>query len=388
LRKFLLLAAGVALSVGTLSACFGGPPPPQTEPKDVLVVGDSVAFSFGCVLGDAVAGVPASGCPASPDYSTKNFSIGACTIYGTTVSLYNGGSAGIPNCDTVPGGADNRTWAEAADHYTPKVVVINTGGWEIVDRWLSFTSVPDSQWGGPTNQQAYINAATYYSSALYQAISEFRGRGAKVVVAIQPNASPPQPEPPPSGTPAGLECSWWEPYPPTAPASAGPDCTGDATQGGGGTWRSPTGNTSYRSSRAKLNQFNTIVNQVLTSPDPNLGFGNDPNVSSFNFKKHFNEPGTDNYTNWICPPPQDSTVPAQNVLDFHTTTNLTDTAFQCDNGNGPNSPANPWTYAINARAPDQGHLSVAGQEQILRPYLEACIKALIPVAGGDPSKCS
>jgi hypothetical protein len=388
LRKFLLLAAGVALSVGTLSACFGGPPPPQTEPKDVLVVGDSVAFSFGCVLGDAVAGVPASGCPASPDYSTKNFSIGACTIYGTTVSLYNGGSASVPNCDTVPGGADNRTWTQAADYYTPKVVVINTGGWEIVDRWLSFTAVPDSQWGGNTSQQAYINAATYYSSALYQAIREFRTRGAKVVVAIQPNASPPQPEPPPSGTPAGLECSWWEPFPATAPASAGPDCTGNATAGSGGTWRSPTGNTNYRSSQQKLNQFNTIVNQVLTNPDPNLGFGSDSNVSSFNFKKHFNEPGTDAYTNWICPPPQDSTVPAQNVLDFHTTTNLTDTAFQCDNGNGPNSPANMWTYAINARAPDQGHLSVAGQEQILRPYLEACIKALIPVAGGDPSKCS
>jgi hypothetical protein len=388
LRKFLLLAAGVALSVGTLSACFGGPPPPQTEPKDVLVVGDSVAFSFGCVLGDAVAGVPASGCPASPDYSTKNFSIGACTIYGTTVSLYNGGSASVPNCDTVPGGADNRTWTQAADYYTPKVVVINTGGWEIVDRWLSLTAVPDSQWGGNTSQQAYINAATYYSSALYQAIREFRTRGAKVVVAIQPNASPPQPEPPPSGTPAGLECSWWEPFPATAPASAGPDCTGNATAGSGGTWRSPTGNTNYRSSQQKLNQFNTIVNQVLTNPDPNLGFGSDSNVSSFNFKKHFNEPGTDAYTNWICPPPQDSTVPAQNVLDFHTTTNLTDTAFQCDNGNGPNSPANMWTYAINARAPDQGHLSVAGQEQILRPYLEACIKALIPVAGGDPSKCS
>lgn len=380
MRKVTVLVAGLALFA---VACMGGPPPPPpTEPKDVLVVGDSVAFSFGCVLGDTVPGIPASGCPASPDYTTKNFAVGACTIYGVTVSLYNGGTAGVPNCDTVPAGADNRTWAQAADYYTPKVVLINTGGWEIVDRWLSYTAVPDSQWGG--SGQEYSNAAVYFSSALYNAISNFRARGAQVLVANQPNMNPLQPVPDPAGVPAGLGCSWWEAYPdnpPTAQGEPGNPLTCP------GQWQSPTGTTSYRSSRVKVNQFNMVVNQVLTNPDPSLGFGNDPNVKSFNFKKHFNEPGTGAYTDWICPPPQDSTVAAQNTLDFHQNVPPGTMAYQCNTGR-PNIPSDPWTYAINARAPDKGHLSVAGQENILRRYLESCVKSLLGKAGGNAADCA
>ena len=51
-------------------------------------------------------------------------------------------------------------------------------------------------------------------------------------------------------------------------------------------------------------------------------------------------------------------------------------AWQCDNGT-LNSPANPWPYAILARADDNGHLSVAGQFQILQPYLEPCVEAAL-----------
>jgi hypothetical protein len=380
LRKLLLLVAGVALMGGTLAACVGGPPPPPpTDPKDVLVVGDSVAFSFGCVLGDALPGVPAGGCPASPDYSAKNLSVGACTIYGVTVSLYNGGSASAPNCDTVPAPPDNRTWVQAADHYVPKVVVINTGGWEIVDRWLSFTAVPDSQWGGSTSGQAYENAAVYYSSALYNAINEFRARGAQVLVANQPHLNPLQPVPPPNEVPAGLECSWWEPYPnnpPTAQPNGEPNgltCPG--------AWRSPTGNTSYRPSKTKIDQLNTIINQVKTQ-----WFGSDPNVRIFNFEKHFNQPGTDAYTSHICPPPYDSTVVAENRPDLRPgSPTFGQMVWQCDiQGDGALNDVN----AILARAPDNGHLSVAGQEDILRPYLETCVRGLLGLANGNVNDCA
>jgi hypothetical protein len=381
LRKFLLLVCGVALSAGTLAACIGGPPPPPppppTDPHDVLVVGDSVAFAFGCALGDSLDAFP-TGCPARPGYTTRNATVGACTIWQQTVLLYNGGTAPAPNCDTFPASPENRTWAEQADYYQPKVVVIKTAGWEIVDRWLGgVAGAPDAQWGGSTGGQAYQNAAVYYSAALYNAITNFRARGAKVLVANAPYSNMLQPVPSPGGTtPPGIECSYWEPYPLTPPTAQGEPGNPLTCPGA---WRSPPGvnpPVSYRSGRTKHDQFNDILDQVLTNPDPQFGFGSDPNVVRFNFEKHFNRPVTNEYTDWICPPPDDWQVPSVEDLNWHTSDPL-DTAFVCDNGNGPNSALNPWPLAINARAPDNGHLSTAGQFDILQPYLEGCVRHLL-----------
>jgi hypothetical protein len=395
LRKLALLVAGVALSVGTLAACFGGPPPP--DPRDVLVVGDSVSFSFGCVLGDPgeLGGVPQSACTPAPGatYTTRNDWVGACTITPGTLSLYNGGQAGAPNCDTVGAGSRGDTWQSDADHFVPKVVVINTAGWEIVDRWMNFVSAPDEQWGAagchPNNApspqcDAYSNAAQQYSSRLFDAINVFRNSAnhPTVIVTNTPYINPLEPEPPFGSGNDALSCSWWEPFPNSPQQSQGPDCAGDATQGSGGFWRSPTGNTSYRSSQLKMDQFNEIVQFVKSN-----NFAGDPAVKVFNFKSHFNAGPANTYTDWVCPPPQDSTVTAVNVLDWHTANPL-DMAFQCDNGQGPNSVANPWTYAINARAPDHSHLSPAGQTQILQPYIDKCVRAALGASGGDPAACN
>jgi hypothetical protein len=282
LRKFTLLAAGLLLAGGVLAACIG-PPPPTTDPHDVLTVGDSVSFSFGCVLGDPgeLGGVPQSSCPQPdanndgiPDYTTRNDWVGSCTIYPQTLSLYNGGSAPAPNCDTAAGGSRSDTWEDEANHFVPKVVVINTAGWEIVDRWLNLVSAPDEQWGAPTCSptntpspqcDAYQQAAVQYSSKLFDAINTFRNspNHPTVIVTNAPYINPLEPEPPfGSGVPDSLACSWWEPFPTPSGQSSGPDCTGNATQGSGGAWRSPTGNTSYRSSKAKMDQFNQIVQLV------------------------------------------------------------------------------------------------------------------------------
>jgi hypothetical protein len=389
LRKLSLLVAGVALMAGTLSACLPGPPPPPpTDPHDVLVVGDSVAFSFGCVLGDTLPDTVGWDCPARPGYTTKNSAVGACTIYPTSVLLYNGGQAGVPNCDTFAAPPDNRTWEEAANFYVPKVVIINTAGWEIVDRWVDdFSGAPDSQWGAPgcSPQNActpqYQKAAVQYSSKLYDAITMFRSKGAKVIVANAPYADGKAPVPDPGGgTPAGLECSWWEPYPDSVPTASGGNCTGNATPGTGGQWRPPYPGLTYRSSRAKLDQINTIMAFVKSQY-----FGGDPDVRIFPFKDHFNGPNNV-YTSYVCAPPNDRTVAAVEDLDWHTTNPL-DTAFQCDNGQGPNSALNPWPYAILARDADRGHLSPAGAFEILQPYIEPCVQALLGI-GGDLSKCS
>jgi hypothetical protein len=393
LRKFSLLAAGVLLAAGTLTACLGGPPPPPpTDPHDVLVVGDSVSFAFGCVLGDTLPGVSTNdwNCPARPGYTTKNMAIGACTTWPGDVLLYNGGTAPAPNCDTVAAGPDNRTWEQAASYYVPKVVVIDTSGWEIVDRWVNGQNgqPPDAQWGAagctpqnvPPSCAAYQNAAVQYSSALYNAINVFRGEGAKVVVANSPYMHPDEPQPPISSSPAGLGCSWWEPDQSSPPTSLGPDCTGNATAGSGGQWRSPSPGVTYRSSHVKVDQFNTIISFVKSQY-----FANDPNVLIFPFRDHFNLPNNGGYTDYVCPPPYDRTVAAQNTVDVRPgSPTLGQLVWQCNVDGNPLDNVN----AILARAPDRGHLSPAGAFNVLQPYIEKCVEALIPVSGGDPSACS
>jgi hypothetical protein len=319
------------------------------------------------VLGDGIPGISQPGdCPARSGYSTRNESSGACTITPGITALYNRGTATAPNCNTVAG-VRNRTWAEAASHFVPKVVVINTAGWEVVDRWINSaptSTVPDAQWGGPTNgppTDEYHTAAAYYSSELYNAIKTFRSVGAKVLVTIAPYFDPPEPLPQPSTLPPDLQslaCTWWEPYGATPPSSSG-ECSS-------GPWQSPFG-ASYRRSKVKTDQLIGIVNQVLTTADPQFGFGSDPNVMKFNFKKHFDGPG-DVYTSYVCPPPNDFTV-------------APDAAHNCAVQNPPGV-----VPAILARAPDNGHLSVAGEFNVLQPYVEPCVQALLNI-GGDLSKC-
>jgi hypothetical protein len=374
LRKFLVLLAGVAFMAGTLAACFGGPPPPPpTDPHDVMVVGDSVAFSFGCVLGETLPGVTDWDCPARPGYSTKNLAVGACTIYPTSVLLYNQGQAGVPNCDTAAVPPDNRTWEQAADYYVPKVVVINTAGWEIVDRWVSdFSGAPDSQWGAPgcspTNSCSpqYQKATVEYSSKLYDAINMFLSKGAKVIVANSPYEDGLAPVPDPNAAPPGLGCSWWEPYASSPPTASGGNCKGDATAGTGGQWRPPYPGLTYRSGRAKLDQINEMMAFVKSQY-----FGSNPNVLIFPFKDHFNGPNNV-YTDYVCPPPNDRTVAPDPITHSCLITN----------------PSPGVVPAIAARDADRGHLSPAGAFNVLQPYIEPCVKALIPVAGGNLSACS
>ena len=360
MRRFIVLVAGVVLAAGTLSACLGGPPPEPQDPHDVLVVGDSVSFSLGCALGDC------AGCPARPGYSTHNEFTGGCTITPRTLDLYNGGTAPAPNCDTAPD-AEGRTWANAADHYTPRVVVINTAGWEIVDGWLSFTQPPDYQWGAPgcTPQNVcspfYANAAQHYSAQLFDTINMFRSKGATVVVAKSPYIQPLQPEPPNDGSvPADLACSWWEAYQSSAPTAQGSPGNPLTCPG---TWRSPpnTAGVTYRSSKTKIDQLNTIVDFVKSQY-----FGGDPGVVLFNFAKHFNPGGQ--YNDYVCPPPDDATqVPGPDI-------NLDGT---------PNCPTvtQPLREAILARAVDHSQI------QILQPYLEGCVKTLLGQAN-TPADCN
>jgi hypothetical protein len=301
------------------------------------VVGDSLAYSYGCVLGDAAgSGDPCSG---QAEFTTKNGYVGACNIGGGSVLTYDGLALGSYSC------SDWRTsWANLADQFQPKVVVINTSGWEIVDRWANFPNfcnaadasncpvAPDRQWGG-TN---YTAARDGYAQNLTEAINLFRSRGADVLVANSPYTAPPQPffvE----GSP-----TWYERY-----------------QTDQGDWVPPSNASgyTYRPSKAKIDQLNATVASVVS------GFGG-TGVSMFDAYKHFSPGGV--YSAYICPPPNDGIAPGA--------------GNSCPGGQS----------AILARDPDGAHLipSSPGGNDVLRYYLQPCVRALLGVTGGDVTKCS
>jgi hypothetical protein len=335
------LAVGALASVAlVLAACVPEeppppPPPPPTDPHDVLVVGDSIAFSFGCALGDD--GGSGQSCPAPGGFTTHSEIVGGCTISGGTILFYNGQTASSYGCDNWP-----TAWAELADRYLPKVVVIVTSGWEIMDRWSgSPAGLPDRQWGGAN----FGAAANAYSTNLNSAINLFLSKGAqKVVVANSVYMNPPEPQFPPGtpGAPDFLIDAWYERYP--------TDNTTEPPK----IWAPPNGpaGLAYRPSKTKVEQFNqTIANTVSST-----GNGND---LVFNFFSHFSPGGV--YSNQVCPPPNDALAPP------------------CPGDQTP----------INARAPDGGHLTPSpGGQDILAYYLVPCVRGLLGVTGGDVGKCS
>jgi hypothetical protein len=354
-RASAVLALGITALI--LAACAPTkeppppPPPPPQTPRDVLVVGDSISFSFGCVLGTVAAG--SSGpCPAPGGggaFTTGAEIIGGCTISGGALLFYNSIATSTYGCDNWPA-----PFSAFADQYTPELVIIVTSGFELVDRWSSFPggcdfgnafgcSTPDRQWGGGG---APFNAAKQaYSQNLTAAINLFRSRGSKVMVSNALYVSPPEPLFPPGrpDTPDYLIRAWYERYSPsnTPPPEA---------------WSPPNQGLTYRPSKTKVEQFDATISEVVTGL-------NDPNVTVFNLWKHFAPGNPAGYSDLVCPPPNDAVAPVGN---------------QCPGGQ----------VALDARDPDGSHLQAPGGHDILGYYLVPCVRSVLGLAGGDPAKCS
>lgn len=333
-KKALSLTAAGALALVVLTACVGGPPPPPpTDPHDVLVVGDSISFSFACGLGDDAGS--GESCPGPGGFTTASDIVGGCTISGGTILLYNSQTASSYGCDNW-----GSAWSADADKYTPKVVVIVTSGWEIMDRWSGDPNgLPDRQWGGNGNELTAARQA--YMNSLNLAINVFRQHGSKVIVANSAYMNPPEPQFPPGtpGAPDFLINAWYERYPLTNNTSP-PDI-----------WQPPIAGLAYRPSKTKVEQFNNAITSVVNSfQDPN-------NVLQFNFFKHFDPiiNGSPAYSDNVCPPPNDTMDPST-----------------CSGS------------AILARDPDGGHVSTAGQS-ILNHYLQPCVEAVL--AGSSTTSC-
>lgn len=336
-KKTASVTVALALAVLALTACVGPPPPPPTDPHDVLVVGDSISFSFACGLGDAAGS--GESCPGPGGFTTASDIVGGCTISGGTILLYNGNTAGSYGCDNW-----GSAWSGDADKYTPRVVVIVTSGWEIMDRWSGDPNgLPDRQWGG--NGQEFQDAKNAYQANLGLAINVFRQHGSKVIVANSAYMNPPEPQFPPGtpGAPDFLINAWYERYPLTNTAPP-PVWQQNAPTNG-----QPL---TYRPSKTKVEQFNNAITSVVNS------FGDSSNVLQFNMFKHFDPTisGSPAYSDYICPPPNDSADPAT-----------------CSG------------TKILARDPDGGHLSTPGGQDILNHYLQPCVEAVL--AGSSTTSC-
>jgi hypothetical protein len=336
-----LLAVSVVGLVVFVAACQPTkpppppPPPPENVDRDVLLLGDSVGFGVGCMLGDNGPDNDQN-CPAKPGFSTLNGYIGACAVAEGLVQLYGFDKGAIEgNCNGP--NHYNPLWGQAVDSVTPDLVVIVTGGWEIVNRWdennfpsgpncspssIFFCAAPDRQMGHPTNPTLVTNAVENYKAQMTAAINLIRSRPSapKVLLLNSPYVAPVTADP---------SNVWYEAYPATQP----------------GNWASSNTNAPYASSKVKIDNFNTAVQQVAAGFNP-------ADVQLFDFWVEFSPGGE--FSMDLCPYPNNK--------------NLTST---CPG------------QAFPARLADAGHLTTAGNN-LLGCYLLPEVYAMLGVTQPDP----
>ena len=278
-------------------ACIGGGGP-QPTPRDVLLVGDSIGFGIGCyVLGDR--GTSDNPCPHR-SFTAANAYIGGCAISPGYIIQYNRVADDHHSCWNYA-----TYFKQQVDQYRPKLVVLMTGGWEIVDRWRSLPTNAgcsatntspcspgaDRQWGGAGDDNPYYaNAVANYLDALRVALDILSSRGARVLILTQPYLNPPEPASPDrigGGT-------YWEPYPETPPPG----------------YEQPNVNTPYASSRLKVDRFNGAI---WRAHDPNLGIpaAQSPGVEIFDFWRELSPVinGVPEYSDWQCDYPNNRLDP-------------------------------------------------------------------------------
>ncbi len=284
-----LFVAGVAAMALLVAACLPPPPPPPPPPnpdRQVLLLGDSVGFGVGCILGHNAEDA-AHNCPPQPSFSTWNGYLGACSVGQGLVLLYDHraieGNCNDPGTDYESGTMYN--WPAAVDVVTPEVVVIVTGGWEIVDRWSSlpfgcdpmnaFSCAAPNRQMGSTDPALETNAINNYKTEMTNAINLIRSRPSdpEVLVLNMPYVDPDDPDLHGSGV-------WFESYDPTAPP----------------VWSAPNAGTPYASSKVKVDRLNQAVLDLKATT-----FAADPSVEIFDFWSEFSPEGE--FSMYVCPFP-------------------------------------------------------------------------------------
>ena len=224
---------------------------PRVRPMRFFVALVALAAFVGATAPSAVAGEDKPSVLFVGDSLSQNVAEGLIEHSQAKVNAINGGTV---NCTVTKGtlqgyknqivysGCQNweTDFAAAVQQHSPDVVVLVTGGWEIVNRWFG---APE----GPPLTIKDEEFATRYGDALRQAIQVLSAGGAKVALLTVPYMDPPHPYPE-AGSGAGvLDEMWWEPYGPTdAPAE----------------WVAPTPDTPFVPSKEKIDAANAVIKAV------------------------------------------------------------------------------------------------------------------------------
>jgi putative hemolysin len=187
-----LAAAGAVPSAAGASAT-------QSKPKlKVLVLGDSVG-----------QGLADKALSKDKRVEVVNAATVNCTISGGTLESYKDGTVIGQGCE------DWRTaWPPLVQQNQPDIVLVWTGGWEIVDRWFD-----DPPGVGLPSTILQPDFAQHVADAHKEAASLLSVGGAKVVFTTMQYADPPHAYPEPPGV-NGISEIWWEPYGPDTPPPA------------------------------------------------------------------------------------------------------------------------------------------------------------------------
>jgi SGNH domain-containing protein len=227
--------AALAAGVGA-PAAVAGPTTTTTGGSDkptVLLVGDSLSENI-------AEGLLNQGKVNAVDGGVVNCTVTKGVLQGyKNQILYSG----CQNWET--------DWPAKVAQYNPDIVVIVTGGWEIVNRWF----------GGPSGPPLTIKDPTFannYLAALDHAAELLSANGAKVVALTTPYMDPPHPYPEAGSGP--LTEIWWEPYGPTDPPPE---------------WVAPTPDTPFVSGHDKVDAANQVIR----------AFGREGNAKVFDLNK-------------------------------------------------------------------------------------------------------
>ncbi len=328
-RFFVFLTVGALAALGLTALDAPEPAAAAPDTNKVLVVGDSVAYGVGCLLGDS-GGNPLAlpgDCPAQAGFKTKNAYQGACTIALGNVLGYDGNQyeSGCKDWQTY--------WKSLIDAPSKpyELVVLNTGGWEFVDRWIgqppagaarNWSPPPNYQWGNPDN---FAKAANRYAKKLRKAISVLSSRGAIVLVMNSLYVDPPVP---------ALNV-YFEAYGPDQPL----------------TWSPPSTGVTFRPSEYKVEQFNAIQKLVVKEFPSSQ-------ARIFDFQGPFSLPGGD--------------------------ADGREYASQVSVNPAATSPGHPCGFleiltCVSPRQVDGLHLSPGGHSQVLAPFLIPKVRSILKV---------
>jgi lysophospholipase L1-like esterase len=249
----------------------------KTKPKvKVLVLGDSVG-----------QGLATKALQFDKRVEVVNAATVNCTLAGGDLESYADGSVighGCPEWRTE--------WPALVQQNQPDIVLVWTGGWEIVDRWFANPGVglPSTILDPAFQQQlstAHTEAATLLSTG-----------GAKVAFTTLQYINPPHAYPEPPGV-NGISEIWWEPYGPDAPPPG---------------YEAPLPGQPFVGSKAKVDALNKIRLDLASQRAINLfnlqKFVSPKGVFTDKLKgkpardvdsSHFNEYGYKQITKWLVP---------------------------------------------------------------------------------------